>query len=126
MPSMSTVVLAGHLGRDAEIKQVGDYRVCEFSVAVGKKLRGEESTAWYRCQLWGQRGEALAPHLTKGTAVIVSGELIPREYRNKQDELRTSLDVRVGDLTFAGGGREQSAPRDTYAPGPSHDDDIPF
>ena len=105
--SLSIITVHGNLGRDAELKTVGENTVCEFSVAVSKKARGEETTSWYRAAVWGKRGESLAQHLTKGTSVVISGEFIPREYKNKEDELRTSLDIRVDQLSFAGGGKER-------------------
>lgn len=104
MPNLSVITLAGHLGRDAELKAAGGTPVCKFSIAVNTKRRDGDSTAWYACALFGNRAEKLAPMLTKGKAVIVSGELVPREYKGKGDELRTSLDVNVNMLTFAGGG----------------------
>lgn len=134
MPNLSVATLAGHLGRDAELKAAGGSSVCEFSIAVTTNRREAESTAWYRCQVWGNRGEKLAPMLTKGKAVIVSGELVPREYRGKGDELRTSLDVNVNSLSFAGGSAadgetdtSRGRGKPSAAPRPSvDDDDTPF
>ena len=132
MPNLSVITLAGHLGRDAELKTAGNTPVCKFSIAVTTKRRAGDSTAWYACELFGARAEKLAPMLTKGKALIVSGELVPREYKGKNDELRTSLDVNVNTLTFAGGGagadREEAKPRSAPAPVPADDADseIPF
>lgn len=124
MPNFSSIVISGHLGRDADIKAVNGQAVCEFSVAVTTKRKAGDSTAWYRCQIWGSRGEKLAPSLTKGTAVIVSGELVPREYRGKKDELRTSLDINVSQFSFAGSrGEPVPAP---VAAASTETDDIPF
>lgn len=95
----------GHLGRDAELKVVGGTPLAEFSLAVTTKRKNGDSTAWYRCSLFGARAERLAPHLTKGKAVFVMGELVPREYKGRNDELRTSLDVNVQTVQFLGGGR---------------------
>lgn len=127
MPNFASITLAGHLGRDAELKQVGDTTVLEWSMAVTEKSRKGDSTAWYRCALWGKRGESLAQYLTKGTAVIVSGALVPREYKGKNEELRTSLDVRVDQFSFAGGGggKSESDASNDHTPAPA-DDDIPF
>lgn len=134
MPNLSTITIAGHIGRDADIKSAGGSAVCEFSVAVTTKRKDGDSTAWYRCQLWGTRGEKLAPRLTKGKAVIVNGELVPREYKGKNDEMRMSLDVNVQSLTFAGGsgagageGRSDSRSAPSPAPSaPADDDELPF
>ena len=129
MPNMSKIQLIGHLGRDAELKQVGDYTVLKWSMAVTHKVKGEKVTTWYSCDLFGKRAESLAPYLTKGTAIFVDGTLRPRAYTGKQDELRTSLDVRVNDVQVLGGGDRQESAK--AAPQPStagydDSDSIPF
>lgn len=132
MPNLSRVDLMGHLGRDAELKQVGDYTVLKWSMAVTHKVKGEKVTTWYSCDLFGKRAESLAPYLTKGAAVFVSGQLKPREYKGKQDELRISLDVDVREVELLGGGagaERDKAPRNAPAPVPSaagYDDETPF
>lgn len=127
MPNFASITLAGHLGRDAELKQVGDTTVLEWSMAVTDKGRKGDSTAWYRCAIWGKRGESLAQYLTKGTAVIVSGALVPREYKGKNDELRTSLDVRVDQFSFAGGGKQEESRTVNQPSTAGYDDsEVPF
>lgn len=126
MPNYTNITVAGYVGRDAESKQVGDSTVVEFSVAVTTKRR-EESTAWYRCAIWGKRGQSLLPHITKGSAVIVGGELMPREYTGRNDELRTSLDINVQSFAFAGGGRKSDDAPDSHPSDKGHyEDDVPF
>lgn len=97
---MLQVFAAGRLGKDAEIRQAGRDSVCSFSIATSKKVKGEEKTVWLGCSLWGKRGEALVKHLTKGSMVVVAGELSTREHNGK-----TYLDCRVSELTFGGGNR---------------------
>ena len=100
MPNFCNIVVCGHIGQDARIKDVNGQSVCEFSLAYNASKDGDP--AWYRCAMWGTRGEKLAPMLKKGTAVIVSGPLNARVYKDKDGHERTSLDVRVNDLGFAG------------------------
>ena len=133
MPSLSQITIAGHLGRDAELKTTpSGQSVCSFNLAVTTKKSGGESTAWYACTLWGKRGEGIAPHLTKGTALIVCGQLVPREYEGKQGDKRMSLDVNVSELTFAGGGGEarsgsgSASGSRSSAPANDYDSDVSF
>lgn len=137
MPNLSLWTGMGHLGRDAELKVAGGSPLAEFSLAVTTKRKGDQSTAWYRCQLWGTRAEKLAPHLTKGKAVLVVGELVPREYKGRNDEMRTSLDVNVQTIQFVGGaggtagsggdaGSTRAASDPAAAGGHYDDGDVPF
>lgn len=132
MAGLCSVTVFGHLGRDADLSVKGGQPLCKFSVAVTTKRSDQQSTAWYACSLWGARAEKLAQYLTKGKAVLVTGELVPREYRGKQDELRTSLDINVQSIQMLGGGAgeergQQPQPNSAPAPHPSYDDsEVPF
>jgi single-strand DNA-binding protein len=123
--------LAGNLGRDAELRDARGTAVCAFSVAVTRKLRGEKTTTWVKCSVWGKRAPGLAQYLTKGTRIAVSGELVLREYNGK-----TYLDCNVSEVTLLGGGggqrssrrddgdvREGDGSADAEAP---DDEEIPF
>lgn len=94
---MISAVVAGNLGKDAEVKNVGGNDVCSFSVASTTKVKGEDSTTWIRCSMWGQRGAKLAEYLTKGKSVCVSGGLTTREYEGK-----TYIEMRVDDVRLMG------------------------
>lgn len=123
---MISSVVTGNLGRDAELRDAGSTTVCSFSVASTSKVKGEKVTTWVRCSLFGRRGEALSPYLTKGTKVAVSGELRTHEHNGK-----TYLELNVSELDLMGGAPRSGGP----APAPVSDDadygsedtsDIPF
>lgn len=113
----------GHLGRDAELKETKAGNLVEFSLAVTNKRA--QSTAWFRCSWFGKQAEAVLPYLQKGKAVNVYGELVPREYKAKNDELRTSLDVRVSSVTLLGDGGAKAEPAKASAADDS-ESDLPF
>ena len=124
----------GNLGKDSEIRylQSGD-PVVSFSVGVKSGYGDKATTTWARCSMFGKRGESVAPYLVKGQQVAISGEASLREYTDKQGQTRSSLEVRVNDLTLVGGKREdQQSPQATRQQAPQQaggmdmDDDIPF
>jgi len=137
---MKQITIGGKLGRDAELKHVGGgSELCAFSVAVDHrvKTRGgwEKHTLWFDCALWGKRGEALAPHLMKGTSVTVTGDLGVNEFTRKNGEPGFSLTLKVDNLTLMGSKQDrQQAPPAAYpdtdhgaTPSADYDnDDIPF
>ena len=127
---MNVFSFTGRLGADCEIKQVGNGNsVTEFRVAVASGYGDREATTWLRCNMWGSRGEAVAPYLVKGQLVAVSGELTNREYE-KDGEKRYSLEVRVNDLTLIGGKSDKPAAKPAQQPAAKQsefvDNDIPF
>jgi single-strand DNA-binding protein len=94
---MLQAFIAGTLGRDAELRDVGQSVVCSFSVAVEQRIKREKVVTWIRCSLWGRRGEALAPHLVKGGKVSVSGTLTVGVYNGK-----ATVDLSVNEVTLMG------------------------
>lgn len=100
---MISAVVAGNLGKDADVKSVGGQTVCSFNVASTTKVKGEDSTTWIRCSMWGARGEKLSEYLVKGKSVCVSGGLTTREYEGK-----TYIEMRVDDVKLMGS-KEQGA-----------------
>jgi single-strand DNA-binding protein len=92
---MQSITIAGNIGKSAETKDTTSGSVTSFSVAVNG--RGDNTT-WYRCSLWGARGEKLAQYLTKGGKVTVSGSLEATVYDGKPD-----LKINVSDVTLQGG-----------------------
>lgn len=100
---MNSWNFSGNLGSDCEQRysQNGD-AVTSFSVAVKAGYGDKAVTTWVRCTMFGKRGESVAPYLTKGQLVGVSGEFSAREWTDKEGQKRTSIEVRVVDLTLLG------------------------
>lgn len=113
--SKAMITVSGFVSQAAELKQVGEHAVCEFSIPVDEEQRGEKHTVWYRCSIWGKRATALHPILTKGKGVSVIGTFFPREYKSGSGEQRISCDVKVVELDLLGGGdrdhQQQAAPQ---------------
>jgi single-strand DNA-binding protein len=128
---VQTIIISGNLGKDAESKttQKGD-KVTSFSVGVKQGWGDNSSTNWYRCSVWGERGEKIAQYLTKGAKVFVTGELTIGSYEGKPQ-----FDVRVNEIEWERrqSGEQRSADGSQGAPTgrPAHfdsnlDDDVPF
>ena len=76
----------GNLGKDPEIREIGDSKVASFSIAVtekgfttkdGKVI--EDKTVWVNVVAW--RGLAsLIGYASKGSKVFVAGKLSQRSY----------------------------------------------
>ena len=129
--SMNTLIIAGTLTRDAELKYLpnGD-PIANFSIADNQGGRDKQAIFW-NCGLYGKRAESLSQYLTKGQAVTVTGSVSEREWTSKDGEKRKTMDVRVNDVALQGGRRDaepQQERRQAPAPAPVDIDDseIPF
>ena len=102
---MIKLIVSGRVGQDAEVKNVGDNTVCSFSVAHTEKVYGatpSEKTIWVTCSIWGERGLKLAPHIVKGTFVVVEGSGSVNSYTQKNGEPAAVIRCMVNSLEFGG------------------------
>jgi single-strand DNA-binding protein len=103
---MIKLIVSGRVGNDAEVKNVGDNTVCSFSVAHTEKVYGptpSEKTIWVTCSIWGERGVKLAPHIVKGTFVVVEGSGGVNAYINKNTGAADAvIRCMVNSLEFGG------------------------
>lgn len=136
--SFAQLTLVGNVGQMPEFKTVKDKTVCNFSMAVNRKVKGEKITTWFSVVSWDERkNEIIKEYVRKGDMLMVQGQLQPRSYTDKQGLDRVSLDV---DISYQGnlillpkqgaGGEEAPAPsgaggRRSSQPAPL-DDDMPF
>lgn len=104
---MKQVILSGRTGKAGELRrtQSGD-PVLSFSIAVDDGYGENKSTMWFDCSVWGKRATALEPHIGKGTALTVVGDLGRREHDGK-----TYFTVNVRELTLQGGKPESQPAR---------------
>lgn len=126
---MQIITITGNVGKDAEQRttQGGD-TVTSFSVGVRQGWGDRASTNWYRCSVWGKRGDTVRDHLRKGMKVTVNGELSIGEYNGKPQ-----FDVRCYDQDWQPSGERQAQPRQQGGGGMQSggfgddlDDDVPF
>jgi single-strand DNA-binding protein len=122
---MKNIVVAGNVGKDAETRrtQSGD-AVTSWSVAVEGRNGTEKTTLWFKCSLWGRRGENLAQYLTKGSRVVVSGDLDQELYDGK-----TYLTIRADQVSLMGGkpeGQREERQEQRASARTDIDDDLPF
>ena len=84
MPNINQIILAGHLGRDAETKFTPNgTAVMSYSLATSRRWKkGEEwqeETTWTQCVTW-QPSDFLKAAMRKCAAVMVQGRLSSRSY----------------------------------------------
>ena len=134
----STLYGIARIGRDTTIRHTGQGdAVAALSLAFNYGRKGEDGkmpTNWVDGSLWGKRAEALAPHLVKGTSVMVTLNDVHVEMFTKQDgTLAAKMVGRVAEIEFAGApaaARPAPPPPPPKPAAPSGfenmDDDIPF
>ena len=131
------ITLVGNLGRDPEMRYLpSGVPVTTFSVATSKRWVGQdgqaqEKTIWFRVTAWRKQAETASQFLTKGSRVLVVGELEePNAYKDRDGNLKASLEVTASTIRFLTPKGEAGMGAPTGASGSEapemHEEDIPF
>jgi single-strand DNA-binding protein len=104
------ITLVGNLGRDPEMRYTpSGVPVASFSVATSRKFQSadgqwQEKTVWFRVTAWRKTAETVSQYLTKGSKVLIIGELEePRTWVDKDGNTQASLDVTAQTIRFLSG-----------------------
>lgn len=126
--NINVVMLTGNLTRDGELRVTqGGTQVLRLGVAVNDRRRSPQSGEWedvpnfIDCTVLGNRAEAIARHMLKGTKVAIRGRLHWHSWEAQDGSKRSKVDVTVDDVEFMSRGQQgqQQADQPAYrAPAP--------
>ena len=105
---MITLHFTGHIGRDAEIKEVNGKQVIKFAVAA--KQGKDETAIWVNCDYW--TATKVGQFIKKGTQIAIVGQLKEREHDGKKYQ-----SCNVMQIELLSGRHEQTTTAQT---GPAH------
>lgn len=87
---MNKVILMGNVGRDPEIRYVGQRPVATFSLATNEPPRRNaqgvtvpEVTEWHNIVMWDQAAETAEKYIRKGTRLLIEGKLRTRVWEDR-------------------------------------------
>ncbi|MFW5694197.1 MAG: single-stranded DNA-binding protein [Alkalispirochaeta sp.] len=105
---INTVVIAGNLVRDAELKYTNNgLAICEFSVAVNDQRKQGDSWVdeahFFDVTVFGRRGEAIQRYLTKGKTVAIEGKLKQDRWQNQEGQNRSKVGIVANNVMLLGG-----------------------
>lgn len=104
--SINKVVLMGNLTNDLELRQTANgFSTCRFTLAVTRGYQnqnGERETDFITCIAWRSTAEFICRNFSKGSKVIVTGELRAHSYedRNHPDVRHYVTEVEVDEVTY--------------------------
>jgi single-stranded DNA-binding protein len=97
----------GNLGRDAEVKRIGDKEYISFSVASTEKQGEQENTTWV--SVLSSNNPNLLPFLKRGQQVFVSGKMKASIYQS-QNNIGMDISLFAQTLQLCGAKREEQTP----------------
>lgn len=124
--------IIGRLTKDAKVLNGNnDREFIAFTIAENfgyKTKEGErkQQTTFFDCAYG--RSTKIAPYLSKGTIVVVSGRLKPHLFIDSEGNQKAGIQMQVKEISLQGGGTRQSstAAPETIAAATEKSDDLPF
>ena len=103
---LNNITLMGRLTADTELRQTqSGTATTRFTVAVGRDFtpQGQERQAdFIDIVVWRQAADFVCKYFQKGSMIAVDGTLQSRNYKDKQGNSRTAVEVVANHISFAG------------------------
>lgn len=100
IPAMLKMELTGYVGNRKLVTTPGKSPVLNISLATNRKVGDREFTDWTSVKIWGERAEKLAPHIQKGTHLLIVGRPEARAYKAADGTPKAELVLHVNELEF--------------------------
>jgi single-strand DNA-binding protein len=148
MADLNRATLLGRLGRDPEIRTMGNGdKVASFTLATGEKWKDKasgddkERTEWHSVVVFGPIVRVVEKYLEKGKRIYIEGAIRTRKWQDQSGNDRWSTEVVLSgfdaklimiDSAGGGGGGAAKGQEEAYgglpnpAPRNDLDDEIPF
>ena len=105
MAGFNKVIFMGRLVNAPETKQIpsGDY-YCSFSIAVDRKRGkdGEAKADFFDITAWNKTSDFICSYFTKGSPILIDGELRTDSWVDKQGQKRYKTYVVAREVAFCG------------------------
>lgn len=127
---MNKVIMTGRLTKDVEPRytQTGKC-VSRFNIAVNGYKK--DDTNFFNVVAWDKLGELCGNYLTKGSKVLIEGQLISRSYEDNSGNKKTAIEINASNVEFLDNKKqhEQEQKQMSFATAQklkNADEDIPF
>lgn len=125
---MNKVILIGRLCADPEFRQTtSGIAVCRIRIAVNrpKQKDKEQQADFINCTAWRSTAEFISRYFSKGSKIVVEGQLRNNDYTDNNGVKHYSMDVLVDGVEFGeskgtgGGSQPQTYQQQPAAPRPA-------
>ena len=101
---MNKIIMIRRMTKDIELKDAGNSKVANFSLAVDRTIKqeGKPDVDFIDCAAFGKTAEFMDKYMSKGSKIAVEGRLQNDVYSDKEGKKRTHAVVIVSSVEFAG------------------------
>ena len=98
--NFNKIILGGRITAEPELKRTQQgTSVVTFNLAINRKS-SKDVTDFINCVAWRGTAEFVSKYFTKGSSIVVEGELQVRNYEDKNGNKRQTYEVIVSDVFF--------------------------
>lgn len=148
MAGINKVILVGNLGKDPEVRALGEGRkVANFSLATTESYKNKsgervDQTEWHNVVFYGPIADVIERYLRKGSQIYVEGKIRSRSYDDKEGNKKYITEIIGDQMTMLGtkGGASENgggngngmsaaasvSTAGSFVPEESSADDLPF
>lgn len=127
---MINLEIIGRIGRDAEVKKIGEHNYLAFSVCHSEKRGDKEYSVWVDCLKYAKDDSPkLQQYLTKGSQVYVNGTPRANAWIGNDNKPQASITLNVNQLELLGSRQADSGnstPQQSAPQQGGDDDNMPF
>ncbi len=100
---VNSVIIMGRLAADPDYKFVGSSNIpfCGFPIAVDSGFGDNKKTYFFDVQCWRNTADFVNKYFTKGSKVIVQGNLIAETYTDRDGNRRKNVRINCSQVDFA-------------------------
>ena len=109
----NVTILTGRITKDLELKQAGQTQVINFSLAVDNPFKKDDAS-FFEIVAFGKTAELLNNYCSKGSKILVEGNLKQDRFTDKEGKNRSVVRVvanRIEFLDSKGSNQGQAAPK---------------
>ena len=109
---MNKIILSGRLTKDIELKQFGDTKVVNNTIAVygGKDKDNNDISYFFDFKAFGFNADRLKEHAQKGSKIVIEGNLRQDKWE-KDNEKYSKVVVYVDSIEIMSGSTEENTPQ---------------
>ena len=104
---MNKVMLIGNVGKDPEVREFDNNKVCRFTLATNETYKNKQGdkitdTEWHNIVFWGKLCDIIEKYVHKGDQIFVEGKNVTRKYEDKEGNARYTIEVVCHNFEFIG------------------------
>ncbi len=106
MPELNSVMIAGNLTKDPVFRETNNKTpVVNFHIAANRRYKDsqnqwQEDVCYVGIVAWNKLAESCKDRLSKGSAVLVDGELQSRTFKTDDGRNRTIVEIKAKRIQF--------------------------